>query len=80
MAGAALTGVNFFTMMGPAVFLQGLGTVMQGLFPEASRGPEAFKAALLICIASQAAIGLLYCFTRDQRQQNTPPPIREELE
>jgi predicted MFS family arabinose efflux permease len=64
MAGAAMTGTNFFTMLGPAVFLQGLGVVMQELYPAASRGPEAFAAALLICAASQAAIGGLYLFTR----------------
>jgi sugar phosphate permease len=80
MAGAALTGVNFFTMMGPAVFLQGLGTMMQGLFPTASRGPDAFKAALLICIGFQVAIGLLYFFTRDLRPQKTPSPAQEGFE
>jgi len=66
MAGAAMSGTNFFTMMGPAVFLQGLGIVMQGLYPEASRGPEAFGAALLICVVCQAAIGGLYLFTRSK--------------
>ena len=66
MAGAAMSGTNFFTMMGPAVFLQGLGIVMQQLYPGASRGPEAFAAALLICAASQAAIGGLYLFTRSR--------------
>ena len=64
MAGAAMSGTNFFTMMGPAVFLQGLGIVMQELYPEASRGPEAFGVSLLICVVSQAAIGVLYLFTR----------------
>jgi MFS family permease len=66
MAGAAMSGTNFFTMMGPAVFLQGLGIVMQGLYPEASRGPEAFSASLLICIICQAGIGVLYFFTRSR--------------
>jgi MFS family permease len=66
MAGAAMSGTNFFTMMGPAVFLQGLGIVMQELYPEASRGPEAFSTALLICIISQAGIGGLYLFTRSK--------------
>jgi predicted MFS family arabinose efflux permease len=66
MAGAAMSGTNFFTMLGPAFFLQGLGIVMQGLYPEASRGPEAFGTALLICFISQAAIGVLYLFTRDK--------------
>jgi MFS family permease len=66
MAGAAMSGTNFFTMMGPAVFLQGLGIAMQGLYPEASRGPEAFSTALLICVVCQAAIGVLYLFTRSK--------------
>ena len=66
MAGAAMSGTNFFTMMGPAVFLQGLGIAMQGLYPEASRGPEAFGTALLICVVCQAAIGVLYLFTRSK--------------
>ena len=67
MAGAAMSGTNFFTMMGPAVFLQGLGIAMQGLYPEASRGPAAFSTALLICVVCQAAIGVLYLFTRTKR-------------
>jgi MFS family permease len=67
MAGAAMSGTNFFTMLGPAVFLQGLGIVMQELYPEASRGTEAFGKALLICFISQAAIGVLYLFTRTRR-------------
>jgi MFS family permease len=66
MAGAAMSGTNFFTMMGPAVFLQGLGIAMQGLYPEASRGPEAFGTALLICLVCQAVIGVLYLFTRSR--------------
>jgi predicted MFS family arabinose efflux permease len=66
MAGAAMSGTNFFTMMGPAVFLQGLGIAMQGLYPEASRGPQAFGTALLICVVCQAAIGTLYLFTRSK--------------
>ncbi|MBW2469904.1 MAG: MFS transporter, partial [Deltaproteobacteria bacterium] len=41
MSGAAMTGINFFNMLGPAVFLQGLGTFMQHLYPDASRGPAA---------------------------------------
>jgi MFS family permease len=66
MAGAAMSGTNFFTMMGPAVFLQGLGIAMQGLYPEASRGSQAFGTALLICVVCQAAIGVLYLFTRSK--------------
>ena len=63
MAGAAMTGINFFTMMGPAVFLQGLGILMQRLYPEASRGPAAFDASFLVCLVCLAGSALLYLFT-----------------
>jgi sugar phosphate permease len=69
MAGAAMTGINFFTMMGPAVFLQGLGSLMQRLYPDVSRGPEAFQAALLLCMACLVGIGLLYPFTRNAKRE-----------
>jgi len=38
MAGTAMTGINFFTMVGAAFFLQGLGGLMQSLI---LRRPEA---------------------------------------
>ena len=69
MAGAAMTGINFFTMMGSAVFLQGLGSLMQRLYPHASRSPEAFRAALLLCTACLVIMSLLYLFTQDARKQ-----------
>lgn len=67
MAGAAMTGVNFFNMMGPAVFLQGLGVLMQTLYPEASRGPDAFEAAFLVCMVCLAGSALLYLFTAEKK-------------
>ena len=63
MSGAAMTGINFFTMIGPAIFLQGLGMLMQTLYPASSRGPEAFNAAFVVCIACLGVIAILYCFT-----------------
>ncbi len=68
-AGAAMTGINFFTMAGAAVFLQGLGYIMQRLYPEASLGPSAFKSAFLLCVACLAGAGVLYLFTRDSMKQ-----------
>ncbi|CAB1060581.1 Uncharacterized MFS-type transporter [Olavius sp. associated proteobacterium Delta 1] len=67
MSGAAMTGINFFTMIGPAIFLQGLGTLMQTLYPAASRGPEAFHAAFTVCIVCLGLITILYCFTTEKR-------------
>ncbi|MBW1781234.1 MAG: MFS transporter [Deltaproteobacteria bacterium] len=65
MAGTAMTGINFFTMIGPAFFLQGLGIFMQTLYPESSRGPEAFMASFLFCACCYLIVGLLYFFTRE---------------
>ena len=67
MAGVAMTGINFFNMIGPAVFLQGLGSLMQALYPDASRGPQAFNAAFIVCSAGLAAATTLYFFTRGKR-------------
>lgn len=64
-AGAAMTGINFFTMIGSAVFLQGLGNLMQHLYPGASLGAQAFKGAFLLCAACLAFVSFLYFFTRD---------------
>jgi sugar phosphate permease len=66
MAGAAMTGINFFNMMGPALFLQGLGILMQTLHPEASRGLAAFDTAFLLCMVSLIAAAALYGFTTDK--------------
>lgn len=66
MSGAAMTGINFFTMIGPAVFLQGLGILMQALYPNASRGPEAFNAAFTVCSGSLLLVLVAYCFTREK--------------
>jgi sugar phosphate permease len=67
MSGAAMTGINFFTMIGPAVFLQGLGILMQTLYPNASRGPEAFNAAFTVCIVSLLLVLVSYFFTRERK-------------
>jgi sugar phosphate permease len=67
MAGVAMTGINFFNMIGPAVFLQGLGSLMQALYPDASRGPEAFNAAFKMCSVCLVTATTLYFFTREKR-------------
>jgi sugar phosphate permease len=69
MAGTAMTGVNFFTMVGAAFFLQALGGLMQSLYPEASRSLPAFHTAFLLCAAFMASVSVLYAFTKDTRGQ-----------
>jgi len=62
-SGAAMTGVNFFTMVGVAAFLQGLGNLMQYLYPGASLGAPAFRMAFLFCAACLVFTVTLYFFT-----------------
>ncbi len=65
MAGVSMTGINFFNMIGAAVYIQGMGSFMQRFYPQASQGPDAFRGALLLCAASLMFVSLLYLFTRD---------------
>ena len=67
MSGAAMTGINFFTMIGPAVFLQGLGDLMQSLYPGASRGPDAFNAMFAVCLIFLLMLVVLYSLAAEKR-------------
>ncbi len=69
MAGMAMTGINFFTMVGSAVFLQGLGTLMQSVYPQASRGPEAFRLVLCLCAGFLISVSFLYTLTTEARDR-----------
>jgi sugar phosphate permease len=62
-AGTAMTGINFFTMFGVAVFLQGMGSMMQFLHPDASLGSSAFTDTFLFCAACLLITALCYCFS-----------------
>lgn len=71
MAGTAMTGVNFFTMIGPAVFLQGLSSLMQVFHPSAPLGMAAFESVFRLSAFCLAAVGCLYMLTRDSRPQSS---------
>jgi uncharacterized membrane protein YwaF len=49
--------------VGVAVFLQGLGNLMQYLYPGESLGAPAFRAAFFFCAACLVFTAVLYCFT-----------------
>lgn len=67
MAGMAMTGVNFFTMMGGAVFLHGMGwAIDRHSAAPGLRGPEAYRAAFLTASGVVATALVLYLFTRDR--------------
>ena len=64
-AGAAMTGINFFTMAGAAVFLQGLGSIMQHFFPGDTLGPAAFQTVFIVSSVCLAATALIYVQSRE---------------
>ncbi|MBI9083179.1 MAG: MFS transporter [Desulfobacterales bacterium] len=64
-AGLAMTGINFFTMLGVAVFLQGLGRLMTRFYPETALGPEAFTGAFGFCAGCLLVMALVYAMTRE---------------
>jgi len=64
-AGMAMTAINFFTMAGVAVFLQGMGSLMKHLYPGTSLGVPAFKSAFIFCGISLAVICLCYTLTTE---------------
>jgi sugar phosphate permease len=66
-AGTAMTGVNFFTMVGFAVYLQGLGSLMQYLYQGESLSAPAFQAAFFFCAACLALAVVLYGFAVETR-------------
>lgn len=65
MTGMALTGINLFTMLGAASFLQGLGWVVDRWIQGGGSGQEAYTAAFLSAFAGVAVALLLYLFTRE---------------
>lgn len=73
-AGTAMTGVNFFTMVGVAAFLQGVGNLMQYLFPGESFGAPAFRAAFFFCAACLVLTLTLYGFTVETHGKNKALP------
>ncbi|MFO7886212.1 MAG: MFS transporter [Desulfobacteraceae bacterium] len=64
-AGMAMTGINFFTMAGVAVFLQGMGHIMSRFFPGKSLSLPAFHLGFGLCSLCLVCIALLYCLTRE---------------
>jgi len=65
LSGVAMTGINFFTMMGAAVFVQGLGSLMQRAHPGAALEIGAFRSAFLLCAAALLLASIFYLFSRE---------------
>jgi sugar phosphate permease len=66
-AGAAMTGINFFTMTGVAFFLHGLGWAIQEFYPGGSLAPDVFRIAFVLFGGCLVLTGLLYSLTVDEQ-------------
>ena len=66
-SGTAMTGINFFTMIGPAIFLQVSGMFMQHFHSDGSWNLPAFKSLMMIYSICLAGMALLYLLTREAR-------------
>lgn len=65
MSGMAMSGINFFTMMGGGLFIHALGFVIGGV--ERTSPGAGYQTAFLICSMALFSGLLLYSTTRDAR-------------
>lgn len=65
MSGTAMTGINFFAIMGGGFFIHGLGGIIEHLESNLSRSGEAYQTAFLICSGAFLLSMILYFTTRD---------------
>lgn len=65
MSGLALTGINFFAMLGAGVFMHGLGGVLTWL-SEGAGGTD-YRTAFQICAAAVGLGLLIYLLSRDTK-------------
>lgn len=74
ISGTAMTGLNFFLMMGAGVFIHGLGYVMEHMNLDLSESGEGYRVAFMICFWALVIALTLYFTTRD----TVAPPKSEK--
>jgi len=68
ISGTVMTGVNFFVMSGGAVFMQGLGKIIESLTPINHSSPsQAYHVAFFICFLGMAVSLVFYAFSKAKR-------------
>jgi nitrate/nitrite transporter NarK len=68
MAGMAMSGVNFFNILGAAAFLHGTGWILErAAGPSGARAPEHYRTAFLAVAAAVGVALALYTLTRDAK-------------
>jgi sugar phosphate permease len=68
IAGTVMTGINFFTMAGVAIFMPGLGKIIES-FPRVGQGypPEAYHLSFLICFLGMVGSLIFYAFSKEEK-------------
>ena len=68
ISGTVMTGINFFTMAGAAVFMSALGKIIES-FPRVDHGypPEAYHLSFLICFLGMVVSLIFYAFSKDDK-------------
>ena len=69
MAGRAMTGINFFIMIGAGIFLMGLGELLSQSGGSGVNGDADYRSAFLFCAFILAASLGAYAFSRDSFQK-----------
>jgi MFS family permease len=70
MAGTALSGINFFTMMGGGLFIHGFGSIMERFSPHLKDMGEAYRVTFLLCGIALVASVALYATTKEKVSQS----------
>ncbi len=68
MAGMALTGINFFTMIGVGVYIHVMGWAMDYMAAGKPAGAEEYQMVFGLTLAGLAAATVLYLFTGESRE------------
>ena len=68
ISGTVMTGINFFTMAGAAVFMSALGKIIES-FPRVDRAypPEAYHLSFLICFLGMLVSLIFYAFSKKEK-------------
>ena len=65
MSGSAMTGINFFTMMGGGVFMHLLGEIVEHVEPPLKGAGGGYQTSFLVCSVAFLLATVLYFTTKD---------------
>jgi nitrate/nitrite transporter NarK len=68
MSGMAMTGINFFTMLGVGAYIHVMGWVLDHLPAGKQAGIEGYQTAFFLILAGLSGAAVLYLFTHDSKE------------